>query len=84
MGLAERHAALRAAGGLIVGLGRDVVGVNLVKIAATLRGLALVRRFLLHRDEAEHALLSHLSPTGLFASRFITGVSDGRNEKSGI
>ena len=57
--LAERHAALRAAGGLLIGLGRNEVGVDFVEVGAAFARLTLFGRLLVDGHKSEHALLRH-------------------------
>ena len=57
--LAERHAALRAAGGLLIGLGCNEVGVDFVEVGAAFVRLTLVGRLLVDGHKSEHALLRH-------------------------
>ncbi len=56
VGLAERHAALRAARSLLLGLGVDEVGVDLVEVMRALVRATLLGHVALDCDKLEHAL----------------------------
>ena len=66
--LAERHAALRAAGGLLIGLGCNEVGVDFVDVGAAFVRLTLVGRLLVDGHKSEHALLRHGCTRGCTAA----------------
>ncbi len=59
MHLAERHAALRAAAGLLLGLALRELAIDLAEIVAPLVRRALLRHLLVERDELQQ-LLRHI------------------------